>query len=273
MVKVALSGACGHVGTVLRRELPKHGIDLRSSVGLSPAPALHDAEDLTHGDLRDAAAVDALLQGVDVLIHMAGTSIERPLQEIIDNNLIALHAVYEGARRNGVKRVVFASSNHAFGMYGTDVKLRSDAEYRPDGLYGLSKVWGEAMARMYWDKHGIEGICLRIGTTKDCPPEDFRQLSTWMGAKDLVALALRCIEAPVDFAVVWGISNNDRAYYDLSEGNRIGFAPEQNAEQWAPELVAQPNRMNAVARSFQGGEFVTLDYTPPAQRPGAQRAV
>lgn len=272
MAKIALSGASGHVGSVLRRELPRHGIDLRSSVGLTPAVPLHAGEDLTHGDLRDPAVVDALLHGVEVLIHMAGTSVERPLQEIIDNNLIALHAVYEGARRNGVRRVVFASSNHAFGMHGSDQRLRQDAEFRPDSLYGLSKVWGEAMARMYWDKHGIEGICLRIGTTKDCPPEDFRQLSTWMGTDDLVALALRCIQAPVDFTVVWGISDNDRAYYDLSEGNRIGFAPQQNAEHWAQQILAQPNRMNPVARGYQGGEFVTLDFTPPEARP-PRRAV
>ena len=122
-----------------------------------------------HGDLRDPAVVDRLLKGVDVLIHMAGTSVERPLPEIIENNLRGLYEVYEGARRNGVRRVVFASSNHAFGMHSVKDKLRLDAPFRPDGLYGLSKVWGEAMARMYWDKHGIEGISLRIGSALEKP--------------------------------------------------------------------------------------------------------
>lgn len=101
--------------------------------------------------------VDRLLAGTDVLVHMAGTSNEKPLPEIIENNLRALYEVYEGARRHGVRRIVFASSNHATGMHSVDEKLEVDCDYRPDGFYGLSKVWGEAMTRMYWDKHGIEG--------------------------------------------------------------------------------------------------------------------
>src|SRR6185436_284006 len=194
MTKVALSGAGGNMGRVLRVELQKRGIDLRSAGGRTPLEPLHAGEDVMHGDLRNPAVVDELLRGVDVLIHLAGTSVERPLPEIIENNLVALHQVYEGARRNGVRRIVFASSNHAFGMHSAKSRLKLSAEFRPDGLYGLSKVWGEAMARMYWDKHGIEGISLRIGTTMGRPPENERQLSTWMGTDDLVQLVLRCIE-------------------------------------------------------------------------------
>ena len=112
MTKVALSGAEGQLGQALRPKLLAQGVDLRSA-GLHPLQPLRPGEDLTHGDLRDPENVDRLLQGVDVLIHMAGTSVERPLPEIIENNLVGLHAVYEGARRHGVKRVVFASSNHS----------------------------------------------------------------------------------------------------------------------------------------------------------------
>jgi uronate dehydrogenase len=205
--------------------------------------------------------VDRLLAGVDVLIHLAGTSVERPLPEIMDNNLRALHEVYEGARRHGVRRVVFASSNHAFGMHRTSDKLRLDAPYRPDGLYGLSKVWGEAMAQLYRDKHGIEGISLRIGTCMGKPPENVRQLSTWLGSEDVVHLALRCIEADaVGCTAVWGISRNTRAWYDLSEGNAIGYAPQQDAERWADEILARPDTMDEVGRTFQGGTFASHDY-------------
>ena len=206
-VKVALSGAGGNVGRILRVELQKRGVSLRSAGGSKPLEPLHAGEDVMHGDLRDRAVVDRLLEGVDVLVHMAGTSVERPLPEIIDNNLVALHLVYEGARRHKVRRVVFASSNHAFGMHPSDARLELDADFRPDGFYGLSKVWGEAMARMYWDKHGIEGVMLRIGTTMGRPPENFRQLSTWMGSDDLVQLVMRAIEAKdMGYAAVWGIS-------------------------------------------------------------------
>jgi uronate dehydrogenase len=121
---------------------------------------------------------------------------------------------------------------------------------------------------MYWDKHGIEGVCLRIGTTMGRPPENFRQLSTWMGTDDLVQLIMRSIEAPnVGYATVWGISNNTRSYYDLSEGNAIGYAPTENAEDWAAEILKQPNPLDPVAQRFQGGQFVTGDYTPPEERP------
>lgn len=268
MKKVALSGAGGIVGSLLRKGLHARGFDLRSAGGSRLLAPLFEGEDVMHGDLRDAGVVDRLLTGVDVLIHMAGTSVERPLPEIIDNNLVALHQVYEGARRHGVKRVVFASSNHAFGMHSVETRLRLDSPYRPDGMYGLSKVWGEAMARLYWDKHGIEGIALRIGTTMGKPPENQRQLSTWLGTEDLLQLVLRCVEAKdVGYAAVWGISANARAYYDLSEGNAIGYQPTQNAEHWASEILAEPNPLDPVAQRFQGGGFVTIDYTPPELRP------
>ncbi len=273
MNKVALSGAGGNVGRILREELPKHGIDLRSAGGTRALVPLRDGEDVMHGDLRDPAVVDRLLAGVDVLVHMAGTSVERPLPEIIENNLVALHQVYEGARRHGVRRIVFASSNHAFGMYPVGDRLRLGAAYRPDGFYGLSKVWGEAMARMYWDKHGIEAVVLRIGTTMGRPPENRRQLSTWMGADDLVQLVLRSVRAEnVGYAEVWGISANTRAYYDLGEGNAIGYAPAQNAEDWAEQVTAQPQPVDPVAQAFQGGHFVTGDYTPVDRRPLRGRA-
>src|SRR3954468_2745735 len=194
MPKVALSGASGAIGRMLRPKLLERGVDLRSAGGSKPLEPLSPAEDVMHGDLRDPTVVDRLLNGVDVLIHMAGTSVERPLPEISENNLKGLFEVYEGARRNRVRRVVFASSNHAFGMHSVKDKLTLDAPFRPDGLYGLSKVWGEAMARMYWDKHGIEGISVRIGTAMGKPPENLRHLSTWFGTEDLLQLMMRCIE-------------------------------------------------------------------------------
>jgi len=262
MKKVALSGAGGIVGGILRTGLRGLGYDLRAAGGFSPLAPLYDGEDTMHGDLRDPAVVDRLLAGTEVLVHLAGTSVEKPLPEIIENNLRALVEVYEGARRHGVRRVVFASSNHAFGMYPVEQKLQLDAAYRPDGFYGLSKVWGEALARMYWDKHGIEGIALRIGTTMGKPPENERQLATWMGTDDLLHLVQRCIDAPdVGCTAVWGVSANSRAYYDLSEGNTIGYRPTQNAEDWADEVLARRQPVDAVAQAFQGGSFASHDYT------------
>jgi len=267
MTKVALSGAGGQVGGVLRPRLLERGVKLRSGGGMKPLTPLSDAEEVTYGDLRDPAVVDRLLQGVDVLIHLAGTSVERPLPEIIENNLRALHEVYEGARRHGVKRIVFASSNHAFGMYPVTEKLSIDAPFRPDGFYGLSKAWGEDMTRMYWDKHGIEGISVRIGSTLERPTE-CRHLSTWFGYEDLTQFMMCCIEArEVGYLAVWGVSNNTRSYWDNSVAERIGYRPVQNSEDYAAEILRQPNPLDPVAQQFQGGSFTTMDYTPPEKRP------
>jgi uronate dehydrogenase len=263
MTKVALSGASGNIGRVLRPRLLDRGIRLRSAGGTRPLTPLSPDEDVMHGDLRDPAVVDRLLDGVEVLIHLAGTSVERPLPEIIENNLRGLFEIYEGTRRNGVKRVVFASSNHAFGMHSVKSKLSIDAPFRPDGLYGLSKVWGEAMARMYWDKHAIEGISLRIGTAIEKPTE-FRHLSTWLGHDDLTQLIMRCIEAEnIGYMAVWGVSNNTRSYWDPTGAERLGYRPVQNAEDYAAEILKQENPLDPIARRFQGGAFVTLDYTRP----------
>lgn len=267
MTKVALSGASGNIGQVLRPALLKLGFALRSAGGRRALTPIAPEEDVCAGDLRDAAFVDRLLSGVDVLIHMAGTSVERPLPEVIENNLVALHAVYEGARRHRVRRIVFASSNHAVGMHSVNSKLNLDCDLRPDGFYGLSKVWGEAMTRMYWDKHGIEGICLRIGTAIERPTE-FRHLSTWLGNDDLVQLIQRCITVPdIGYLVAWGVSANTRSYWNNAGAVALGYRPTQNSEDYAAEILAKPNPLDPVAQRFQGGAFVTIDYTPPEQRP------
>jgi uronate dehydrogenase len=267
MTKVALSGASGNMGRILRVELQKRGVDLRSAGGRTPLQPLREGEDVMHGDLRDSAVVDRLLNGVDVLIHLAGTSVERPLPEIIENNLVGLYEIYEGARRNKVRRIVFASSNHAFGMYSVDDKLTIDAPFRPDGFYGLSKVWGEAMARMYWDKHGIEGISVRIGTAMGKPPENFRHLSTWFGTDDLVDLMIRCIEVPhVGYIACWGVSNNARSYWTPTACEALGYYPRQNAEEYAAEILKQNNALDPIAQRYQGGAFVTIDFTPVEAR-------
>ena len=259
--KIALSGAAGQLGSVLRTSLIARGIPLRSAAGTRPLVPLVNGEDVMHGDLRERAVVDRLLEGVDLLIHLAGTSVEKPLPEIIDNNLRALVQVYEGARRHGVRRVVFASSNHAIGMYPVTEHLDLDCAPRPDGFYGLSKVWGEALARMYWDKHGIESICVRIGSCVERPTEP-RHLSTWFGHADFLHFIDRCIEAPdVGFMVVWGVSANKRSWWDNTGIDRLGYRPTQDAEQFAQQVAAKPNPLDALGQRFQGGSFVGIDYS------------
>ncbi|HEX7907125.1 MAG TPA: NAD(P)-dependent oxidoreductase [Paraburkholderia sp.] len=261
MKKIALSGAGGQLGSVVRAALIARGTPLRSAAGSKPLVPLVEGEDVMHGDLRDPAVVDRLLEGVDVLIHFAGTSVERPLPEIIENNLRGLVEVYEGARRQGVRRIVFASSNHAIGMYPVTERLGLDCELRPDGFYGLSKVWGEALARMYWDKHGIESVCVRIGSCLERPTEP-RHLSTWFGHQDLLHFLDRCVEAKdVGFLTIWGVSANTRSWWDNSGAERLGYHPTQDAEVYAEEILARPNPLDALGQRFQGGSFVGIDYS------------
>src|ERR1700761_1755916 len=268
--KIALSGAGGQLGRVLRKALLERGANLRSAAGSRPLEPIVDGEDVMHGDLRDPAVVDRLLEGVDVLIHMAGTSVERPLPEIIENNLRGLVEVYEGARRHGVRRIIFASSNHSIGMYPVEDKLALDCEFRPDGFYGLSKMWGEGIARLYWDKHGIESVCVRIGSCIEKPTE-FRHLSTWLGFDDLLHLIEQSIEAPdIGYQVVWGVSANTRSYWDNAGAARLGYAPRQNAEDYAADILARPNPLDAVAQRYQGGSFASFDFTPPEARKPAR---
>ena len=267
MKKIALSGASGQLGSVVRSALIARGVPLRSAGGTKPLTPLVDGEDVMHGDLCDPQVVDRLLDGVDVLIHFAGTSVERPLPEIIDNNLRGLVEVYEGARRHGVRRIVFASSNHAIGMYPVTERLGLDCALRPDGFYGLSKVWGEALARMYWDKHGVESICVRIGSCLARPTEA-RHLSTWFGHQDLLHFLDRCVEVPdIGFLTVWGVSANQRSWWDNRGAERLGYHPTQDSEVYAAAILAQPNPLDALGQRFQGGSFVGLDYSrddPPA---------
>jgi uronate dehydrogenase len=148
-------------------------------------------------------------------------------------------------------------------------KLRLDAPYRADCFYGLSKVWGEEYARMYWTKHGIETVALRIGTFMGCPPRSARELASWLGSEDFAQLVTCAVSAPdVGFAPVWGISANTRAWYDLTEPNAIGYVPTQDAEDWAAGVATQPVAApDPVADAFQGGRFVTGDWTPADRRP------
>lgn len=257
---IALTGGGGAIGRVLRPRLRAHGFGLTSAdmVALTP---VDDGEHVVQGDLRDSAVVDAVLGGVQAVIHLAGCSVERPLPEIIENNLVALYALYEGARRHNVRRVVFASSNHSIGMYEAGTRLALTDPPRPDGLYGLSKVWGEAMGRLYWDKHGIETVAVRIGSAVPEPTEP-RHLSTWLGHEDMEALMVRALLAPdVGFLTVWGVSANSASWWDQEGAERLGYQPRQNAQDYFAEIMARPNPLGRLAQHYQGGSFAAADYT------------
>lgn len=256
MAALVLTGAGGQLGRVLRPRLLARGFSLRSMDRAVLAP-IDQNETCSAGDLRDPSVIDRGFAGAGAVIHLAGISVERPLAEIIENNLIALHQVYEGARRHGVPRVVFASSNHTIGMYPVGRRLGLSDPMRPDGLYGLSKIWGEGLGRLYRDKHGIEGVALRIGSALERPIER-RHLSTWLGFDDFELLVICALSAALsDYRPVWGVSANTRSWWNNAEAAELGYHPVQNAETFAADIEESPRPSDALAARFQGGSFAT----------------
>jgi len=268
-MKILVTGAAGRLGRASRRPLRQAGHQLR--IADLPASALEpqEGEEALTGNLCEPAVMDRALQGVEVVVHWAAALNVPDHNLVLENNQRMVCELYEGARRHGVRRIVYASSNHAFGLHELGTRLRLDAPYRADSYYGLSKVWGEELGRMYWTKHGIETVALRIGTFMNLPPRNVRELSSWLGLDDLEQLVRLAVEVPgVTFAPVWGISANTRAYYDLTETNAIGYAPRQNAEDFASSLPSEAAPApDDVASRFQGGKFVTQSWTPLDQRP------
>ena len=215
---VLVTGAAGGVGGHLRRELAGR-YDLR----LSDVRALPDRKpDRTRGERFTKANIarlaDALriTRGVDAIIHLGGYSVEGPWEDILEANIVGAYNVFEAARRNGVKRLLFATSNHAVGFYRRDQMVDHRAPVRPDGRYGVSKVFGEALGSLYADKYGLEVFCMRLGNVADAPV-DARRLSIWLSPRDLAQLCAIGLEHPaIKFEIVYGISGNARSWYDNS---------------------------------------------------------
>ena len=255
-----LTGAAGTLGRALAQPLLPMARTLRLSDRSEPLArvAPWPGVERVPCELADAAAVHALLQDVDAVVHLGGVSVEGPFEPILQANIRGLHNLYEAARRQGTKRVVFASSNHVTGCYPQAQTLTPQDPPRPDGNYGLSKLFGEGIASLYWDRFGIETVCLRIGTATPTPP-DRRGLSTWISLPDLARLVSCALTAPkVGFLVAYGMSGNSRAFWNTDAAwARLGFVPQDNAETHAPQVqhLLQPE---GPQRQLQGGSFLGL---------------
>lgn len=189
------------------------------------------------GDANDGAAMERACAGVDAVVHLAGDPrVEAPWESILTNNLMGTQSVYDAARRAGVDRIVFASSNHATGFYEQEgLYTTPELPVRPDSYYGVSKAYGEALGRYVSDQFGMAVICLRIGSFQT-RPRNKRHLSTWLSERDAAQLVWRSIESDARFAIVYGISGNTRRYWDITSAQHLlGYAPEDDAEQYASE--------------------------------------
>ena len=257
--RLLLTGAAGGLGRVLRERLaPAAGTDrlLRVSDIADLGAPRGPHEEVVRCDLADKQAVDALLDGCDAVVHLGGISVERPFEEIIEANIRGTFNLYEGARRHGVRRVVFASSNHVIGFYKQTERLDAAVLRRPDGYYGLSKSFGEDLAQFYFDRHGIETVSLRIGSSFP-EPANRRMMSTWLSFDDLTALVEQSLSTPdVGHTVVYGASANRDVWWDNHAAAHLGWTPRDTSEIFRDKVEAQPpvapNDPNAI---YQGGAF------------------
>jgi uronate dehydrogenase len=266
--RLLLTGAAGEIGSVLRPALRGVSEQLRLHDLRPLADALPD-EEVMQGDLSAPGAADATMQGVDCVIHLAGIPRETggTPEAILCANVLATHAMFEAARRAGVRRFIFASSNHVIGFYRADRSVGTDEPPRPDGHYGLSKVFGEAAGRLYADKHGIEVACLRIGAFRS-QPGNARELGAWISHRDMAQLARCCVQAPpFHFLVLYGISANRRAMWGGDDAARahIGYRPQDDAEAFA-DALADKTPPGDIATLFHGGGVCQLGFSGDPSR-------
>jgi len=254
---VLITGASGNLGREVVPRLAARGWQLRLTDRAAYPGELPTGCTFHHADLNDQDAIAALAKGCRAIVHFGGLVEYGSLEAVIGPNVRGTYHVFEAARSEGI-RVVYASSNHVVGFYERNERLKSDAPYRPDSYYGLSKVFGETLARFFWDRNGVESVSLRIGS---CFPEprSERMLATWLSRDDLAELVACSVEAEkTGYAVIWGTSDNSETWWEGDDRNLIGWSPKNSADKW--KGLVSPDTADAGAR-FQGGGFCAVDYT------------
>lgn len=254
---ILITGACGRLGGDIARRLQGRGRPVR----LTDLPARGEpgsTADFRCGDLSDLSTALSLAQGCSAILHFAGMAVEASYDVLETANLRATHNIFEAARLLGC-RVIYASSHHVIGFHDVDRELGVDASLRPDTLYGVSKAYGELLSSLYWDKHGVESACLRIGSWEREPLEP-RHLRTWLSHEDLERLVLGCLDVErLGRRVIWGVSNNaDRQWRDSEEACPEP-RPRDDAEAWRESFG--PDLYDGYR--FHGGRFCDVPAFEP----------
>lgn len=270
MERVLVTGAAGGIGRRLRRLLggvyPALRLSDRAEIGdLAPG------ESFVAADLGDLAQVERAVAGVDGVVHLGGMSVENDWPTILESNIVGAYNLFEAARRAGVKRVVFASSNHAVGFYRRRRRIGTDVPPRPDTRYGVSKVFGEALGALYADKHGLGVLAIRIGNVDD-HPIDKRRLSIWIHPDDLAQLVRIGLEHPdLGYELVYGASDNERGWWDNAAAFRLGYRPRHCAEDHAAAALAAQAKLppDPIGDLFQGGGFCAMEFEGDPEERGS----
>lgn len=258
---ILITGAAGRLGTELRRGLAPLAQKLRLADMVPVADPAANEEPRTF-DLADEAAVHAACEGVDAIVHFGGVPLERPWEQILNANIRGSYHVYEGARKAGVRRIVYASSVHAIGYHRLEDRIDASASHRPDGLYGLSKCFVEDLARLYWDKFGIETAALRIFSSFP-EPADRRMLWSWLSFDDCIRLVSAALTAPrVGFTLSFGLSDNPVKPVDNRLAGHLGYVPQDDTGRFRAAIEAKTPPPDPAAPGVRclGGWFVDLGH-------------
>jgi uronate dehydrogenase len=262
MQRVLMTGAAGGIGTHMRRLLKPIYSGLVLSDMKRPENLAAD-ETFVQADLTKPAEIEAACEGIEGIVHFGGYSVEGTWEQILQANIIGCYNLFEAARKAGVKRVIFASSNHAVGFYPRSTTIPTEVLPRPDSRYGVSKVFGEGLGAMYAYKHGIGVTSLRIGNL-GVQPIDERRLAIWLSPGDLVKQIRIGLEKPdLVYEVMYGVSDNARSWYDNSHATALGYKPEGKAEDYKEAAMAAQAKLtrDPVSDFYQGGTFCAAEYS------------
>ena len=260
MKKIVLTGAAGRLGSYLREPLTKLADQLVSTDINSAIGKLYPGETFVQANLEDLNAFEKMLEGAEMVVHFGAFVDEAPFEKLLGPNFIGAYNIWEAARRNNVRRVIYASSIHAVGMYPKNENISINAPHRPDTFYGLAKCFAEDLGRMYWEKCGLESVCLRILSCAQVTST--RSLGSWLSYDDLIHLVTRAVDTPTtEFSIIYGVSNNDRSPVDNSESNFLGYRPKDNAEKFATQLLANSSGVDPtdIGQTRHGGPFASVN--------------
>jgi uronate dehydrogenase len=261
--KLLVTGGAGRVSTLIRPHLREAGFTLRLLDRRAPTDPGQDETVLC--DLSNEAGLRQAMSGCSAVLHLAGCATDAGWQEQVAGNVTGCIAVFEAARAAGVQRVIYASSNHVVGMYPRFRRLASDAVVRPDSRYGVTKAFGELVGSLFADKYDLRVLCIRIGSAEPAPV-DRRRLSIWISPYDLAQLVVIGATHPeLRFAVVYGVSDNARSFYDNVDAHRLGYRPRDRAEDHAAPILARdpcpsPGSEVDPGEFAQGGDFARGEF-------------